>query len=228
MSLRVAEAMAGQLRAKPDSTLGLPAGRTPLGCYRVLSEWSRLGKLDWSSAKCFGLDEYVDVADDMSFAHYLNSNLYVHTNLPVERRFNPLAVDDYESLILSEGGLDLIVVGIGRNGHIAFNEPGTPRLSWTHCTWLTESTRQANAAIFGSSDKVPITALTMGLQTILNARRVVLVASGEQKHSILNLALSGEVTPDVPASFLQEHPNLEVFTDFQFQRSGRFANRPYG
>jgi glucosamine-6-phosphate deaminase len=154
----------------------------------------------------------------MSFVHYLETNIYRHTNLPAGRRFTPLAVDDYESLIQSAGGLDLIMVGIGHNGHIAFNEPGTPKPSWTHCTWLTESTRHANAGIFGSADRVPTTAVTMGVQTILAARRVFLIASGQQKHGILERALSDGVTSDLPASFLQEHPNLEVFTDFHFAR----------
>lgn len=219
MSLRVAEVMAQQLKAKPDSCFGLPTGRTPLGFYEVLSEWTRLGKVDWAAARCFALDEYLDVPIELSFAKYLDSNLYVHTNLPATGRFNPSALDDYDGLILREGGLDLIVVGIGRNGHIAFNEPGTPRLSWTHCSRLTESTRQANAGIFGSADRVPKTAVTMGLQTILNAKKVILVASGEQKRSILKSALSGPVTPELPASFLQEHANLEIFTDFDFQRN---------
>ena len=221
MSLRVAEAVAGQLRAKPDSCLGLPTGRTPLGCYQVLAQWSRLGSLDWRSATCFALDEYINVADEMSFAHYLETNIFRYTNLPADRQFTPLAVDDYESLIRRAGGLDLILVGIGHNGHIAFNEPGTPKLSWTHCTWLTESTRQANAALFGSEDRVPTMAVTMGVQTILTARRVLLIASGQQKHGILQRALADGVNSDVPASFLQEHPHLEVFTDFDFDRNSR-------
>ena len=218
MSLRVAEAVAGQLRAKPDSCLGLPTGRTPSGCYQVLAEWSRLGKLDWSSATCFALDEYIDVEVEQSFARYLETNVYAHTNLSANRRFTPAAVEDYEGLIERSGGLDLIMVGIGHNGHIAFDEPGTPKLSWTHCTWLTDSTRQANAPIFGSAERVPGRAVTMGIQTILAARRVFLIASGPQKHSILTRALADGIHSDVPASFLQQHPNLEVFTDFDFER----------
>lgn len=214
MSLRVAEAVASQLRVKPTSCLGLPTGRTPLGCYELLSQWSRRHQLDWSSARCFALDEYLDVNREMSFAHYLQANLYQHTNLPASGQFNPASCDDYESLIADRGGLDLTVVGIGGNGHIAFNEPGTAPASWTHCTWLTESTRTANASFFGSLDRVPARAVTMGLNTILSSRQIILIASGEHKRNILSRALSGPVTAAIPASFLQVHRDLKVFTDF--------------
>ena len=216
MSLRVAEIIASQLRAKPASCLGLPTGRTPLGCYQILSGWSESGQLDWSKVKCFALDEYLDSDDSRSFGTYLQDNLYRHTNLPPESRFNPRFVDDYDALIAASGGLDLAVVGIGRNGHIAFNEPGTPRQSWTHSAWLTDSTRAANAAWFGSIETVPRIAVTMGIATLLSSAEIVLIASGEHKRGILTRASSGPASAGLPASFLWEHSSLRVFTDFQF------------
>ncbi|HEY9870080.1 MAG TPA: glucosamine-6-phosphate deaminase [Candidatus Obscuribacterales bacterium] len=217
MSLRLAEAVADQLRAKPASCLGLPTGRTPLGLYETLAEWSRTGALDWRAARCFALDEYIDVPGEHSFACYLDSNIFRHTNLPESARFNPLWVDDYDACIAAAGGLDLTIVGIGINGHIAFNEPGTPLASWTHCAWLTESTRRANAPDFGGLEAVPSRAVTMGLTTIMSSRKVILIASGQHKQGILSRALTGPVTAAVPASYLQVHPALTVLTDFGFE-----------
>jgi glucosamine-6-phosphate deaminase len=220
LSLKTAEAIAAQLRKKPDSCLGLPTGRTPLGCYELLSQWSRDGKLDWSQARCFALDDYLDVQEVDSFAHYLQENLYQHTNLPLEQRFNPRFSDNYDQLIADCGGLDLTVIGIGSNGHIAFNEPGTPRHSWTNCIWLTESTRQANAAFFSYPYNIPNRAVTMGIATILASRQLILIANGERKQEILSQALNGPRTSEVPASYLQEHHNLQIFTDFDYQHAG--------
>ena len=219
MSLQTAEAIANQLRMKPDSCLALPTGRTPIGCYQILSEWSRLGQLDWSKAKCFALDDYLDVEESQSFAYYLTKHLYCSTNLPKIARFNPRFCDNYDLLIAHQGGLDLAIVGIGRNGHIAFNEPGTPKESWTHCLFLTESTRKANASPFGSIASVPKRAITIGIRTILDSARVILVANGKDKKAILTKALSGTITTDVPASFLQSHLHLDLITDFDYEKS---------
>jgi glucosamine-6-phosphate deaminase len=117
-------------------------------------------------------------------------------------------------LIASVGGLDLTILGIGQNGHIAFNEPGTPLWSWTHSIWLTESTLQANAEFFKGTP--PTKAVTMGIQTILGSKKLILMATGKKKANILARALRGPVTPEVPASFLQKHKNLLVMTDFEF------------
>lgn len=219
LSLKTAEAIAAQLKTKPESCLGLPTGRTPLGCYELLSKWSKEGKLDWSKARCFALDDYLDVQEVDSFAHYLQENLYQHTNLPAAQRFNPRFSDNYDQLIADCGGLDLTVIGIGSNGHIAFNEPGTPRNSWTNSIWLTESTRQANAAFFSYPHNIPNRAVTMGVATILASRHLILIANGEHKQDILTKALTGPRTNDVPASFLQEHGDLKVFTDFDYQHA---------
>jgi glucosamine-6-phosphate deaminase len=173
--------------------------------------------LDWSRARCFQLDEYIDPADEtMTFQYFLEQNLLKHTNLPQANRFNPRQYDNYDEAISSHGGLDLTVLGIGSNGHIAFNEPGTIRSSWTHCRSLTESTREANRAYFGGQPRVPKQALTMGIETILSSKKLILVASGEKKREILEKAMLGPVTPEVPASYLSLHPHVTVITDFDF------------
>jgi len=214
LSLRVAEAIKEQLKLAPGSRLGLPTGRTPIECYRILSQWSKNGQLDWSKVKAFGLDEYYDVDESATFLRFLENNLYCSTNLPAGSRYNPLFCDNYDEVIANAGGLDLTILGIGTNGHIAFNEPGTPLDSWTHSIWLTESTKQANSEFFQGT--IPEHAATMGIQTILGSRKIILMASGEKKRKILQAALRGPVTPQVPASFLQSHKNLLVMTDFDF------------
>ena len=213
LSLRVAELVREQLSEKPASNLALPTGRTPTGCYRVLSDWYAEGKLDWSQATAFALDEYYDVDERFSFRHYLEDHLYQQTNLRPAARFNPILAADYDGVIAAAGGLDLALLGIGNNGHIAFNEPGTPLDSWTHSVILTDSTRKANAEFFVNGE-APTRAVTVGLQTILAAKKVILIASGEQKRQILRRALSEPVTADVPASFLQLHKQLVLMTDF--------------
>jgi glucosamine-6-phosphate deaminase len=195
----------------------MPTGGTPLGCYNLLAHWSDMRDLDWSRAYSFQLDEYMDPADEtMTFEHFLETNLLKHTNMPQRHRFNPRHYDHYDQEIAQHGGLDLTILGIGSNGHIAFNEPGTPRQSWTHCLMLTEATREANKSYFGGQPRVPKQAITMGIETILNSKKLILIASGERKRAILERALLGPVTPEVPASFLSLHPHVTVITDFDF------------
>ncbi len=152
LSQELAETIVKQLEHKPDSCFGMPTGRSPLGCYGLLSSWSSMRKLDWSKAFCFQLDEYIDPTDEfMTFQYFLEHNFLRNTNMPSEYCFNPRHVDDYDQAIEKQGGLDLTILGIGGNGHIAFNEPGTLKESWTHCLWLTESTREANKSYFGGT-----------------------------------------------------------------------------
>lgn len=216
LSFKSAESVADQLRGKPDSCFGLPTGRSPLGCYQLLAEWSAAGKLDWSQARCFALDDYIGADESRTFQAYLDEALYRHTNIPKDHCYDPLFVDNYDRLIADCGGLDLAMVGIGRNGHVAFNEPGTPRQSWAHCIWLTESTVKANAGYFGEERLVPRRAVTMGLETLLGSKKLILLVSGEHKKEIIRRALSGPRTVELPASFLQEHPCFKVLADFDF------------
>lgn len=214
LCLRVAEAVKEQIRRHPQSVLGLPTGRTPTGVYQLLSAWSKQGEINWSQVRCFGLDEYYEVDESESFRAYLHTNLYQNIDQPARYRFNPLFADNYDQLIADQGGLDLAILGLGTNGHIAFNEPGTPLESWTHSVYLTESTRKANAEFFKKT--APIRAVTMGIQTILQAQRLILMVSGKNKKDILTQALMGKVTPAVPASLLQLHKNILVMTDFEY------------
>jgi glucosamine-6-phosphate deaminase len=226
LSLELAEAIGEQLKTTPSSAFGLPTGRSPLGCYEILAAWSRDGRLDWSQARCFALDEYLDCEDEsMSFQHFLLTNLYQYTNLSPANCFNPKNEDDYDALIARHGGLDLTVLGIGTNGHIAFNEPGTPERSWTHSIWLTESTRKANQSYLKNGGTVPDRAVTMGISTILASKKLILIASGEGKRGILKKALLGAVTPEIPASFLSLHPHVTVLTDFDLDDEGQSQAR---
>jgi glucosamine-6-phosphate deaminase len=215
LSMIVAKIVADLLKEKPDACLGLPTGRTPLACYEYLSASSAEGGVDWRQARCFGLDDYVDCDEQHSFRYFLNEHLYRHTNVSPENRFNPIFCDNYDELIESAGGLDLCILGLGRNGHIAFNEPGTPPTSWTHTVILSESTRQANAEFFVGG-KIPSRGVTMGISTILASRRIILMVTGGAKKEILTRAMRGPVTSDVPASFLQGHKNVMVLADFDY------------
>ncbi|CAN5402942.1 glucosamine-6-phosphate deaminase [soil metagenome] len=232
LSLRVAHAIVDQIRTKPKCCLGLPTGHTPLLTYQILSNWSSgqgnyadsdAPAIDWSQVLCFALDDYYNVDEKHTFQAFLEKHLYSHTNLPLDNRLNPIASEDYDQLIESCGGLDLTVLGIGGNGHIAFNEPGTMALSYTHCIWLAESTRLANQDAFGSLEETPITGITMGLQTILGSARIILMANSEAKRGIVERAFSGQVTLDVPASLLQTHSNADVWTDFGYEKN--FCNK---
>ena len=222
LSERIATLIAEQIKQKPNSCLGLPTGHTPMGTYKVLSKWSREGRLDWSNVHCFALDDYIDVQEELSFHYFLESNLYVNTNIKAENKHHPTQCDNYDALIESLGGLDLTVLGIGGNGHIAFNEPGTAAMSWTHCTWLAQSTRIANQGFFGRLEAVPDRGVTMGVSTILNSRKIILVASGEKKRAIVEESFKGKVTRDVPASLLQCHRAVSVLTDFGFNQAATY------
>ncbi len=215
LSQEVADEVASQLKRKPNSCFGLPTGKSPVKAYELLSKRSQAGELNWTDALCFALDDYLECDEDRSFQTYLETHLYGATNLPPDHRFNPRFCAGYDELIASHGGLDLTILGLGKNGHIAFNEPGTPFQSYTHCMWLTESTREANKSYFEGSKSVPLTGITMGIATIMASRKIILLVIGEQKHDILKRALGGTVDPEVPASILCTHPDLKVLCDFQ-------------
>ena len=216
LSQDMADCVEQQLLRNPKSSFGLPTGHSPLGAYQMIAQRSKEGRLDWSQASCFALDEYLDADQEETFQQFLETNLYQHTNLPQAHRFNPQNTDNYDKLISERGGLDLTILGIGTNGHIAFNEPGTPRASWTHCIWLTEATRAANQTFFGPGDEVPRRAVTMGIETILASKKIILLASGAHKQAVLEKALLGEVNTLVPASFLSLHSDVTVLSDFEY------------
>ncbi len=223
MSQAAADFLVSQLRNKPASTLGLATGETVLGIYRLLSEQYQAGEVDFSSAATINLDEYVGLHADHpdSFQYYMKKNFFSHVNLHPERCHVPNGCADsieaeclrYDHLIASLGCMDIQLLGLGTNGHIGFNEPGISFTGKTHCVTLSESTRQANSRFFSSPDQVPTQAITMGIESIMTAKHILLCVSGKSKAEILQKVLFGPVTPTVPGSILQTHPHLTVIAD---------------
>jgi glucosamine-6-phosphate deaminase len=219
-SRAVARVIAHQLRFKPASVLGLPTGRTSVPVYKELV---RL-RPDFSRAHTFNLDEFVGVAAEnrRSFHAFMDRHLFCRVNIPAGHvHFLDGAAKDldaecarFERAIAAAGGIDLLVLGIGANGHIGFNEPGTALFARTHRARLTAATRRANAGLFaGRPAMVPREALSMGMGTILASRAIVLVATGRSKARAIKAMLSGRITPSVPASFLQLHHDVQLVLD---------------
>jgi glucosamine-6-phosphate deaminase len=211
------------LEAKPTAVLGLATGSSPIGMYKELIARHRAGRIDFSQARTFNLDEYVGLQPDhpQSYRYFMEENLFAHVNVKPENIHIPSGVnadlnkeaENYERLLATYGPVDLQVLGLGANGHIGFNEPGTPFTSRTHVVQLTESTIEANARFFTSRTEVPRQAITMGVASIMMAREIILLATGEQKAQAVKAALEGEVTPQVPASVLQTHDHVTVILD---------------
>lgn len=223
MSRKAANLLSAQIIIQEDSVIGLATGSTVQGIYRQLIQWYRKGDLDFSSAASVNLDEYVGLSpsDPQSYHHFMACNLFDHINLPPHRQFLPDGMAScpeeeclrYDDLIQSLGGIDMQLLGLGRNGHIGFNEPHQAFEQQTHCVDLSASTIEANARFFPSREQVPRRAITMGIKSIMQARRIVLCVSGVAKAAILNQVLYGPVTPAVPGSILQMHPHLTVIAD---------------
>lgn len=224
VSHKAANIIAAQIINKPDGVLGLATGSTPVGTYKRLIELCNNGDIDFSEITTVNLDEYCGLTpdNDQSYRYFMNDNLFNHVNVRKECTFVPngLAEDfeaeskAYDDRILALGGIDLQLLGIGGNGHIGFNEPSDAFDMATHTVELKESTRQANARFFASIDDVPTHAITMGMRSIMQAKKVLLIANGKQKAEIVEKAIYGPVTPEVPASILQLHADLTVvYTD---------------
>lgn len=221
-AVRAAELYRALLRRKPDAVLGLATGSTPLGLYAQLVALYRAGEISFAQATSFNLDEHVDLppTHDQSYRYFMEKNLFSQIDLPQARIHVPSGLDvseaalaAYDEAIEAAGGIDLQLLGLGGNGHIGFNEPGTPFALGTHVVALTERTRRDNARFFASLDEVPTHAATMGVRTVMHARAILLLAFGRAKAEALAAALTGPVTPDVPASVLQLHPDVTVFCD---------------
>lgn len=222
LSRKAANIISAQIIQKSNSVLGLATGSTPIGTYKQLIDWYNKGDVDFSEVTTVNLDEYVGLSADheQSYCYFMNTKLFDHVNINKLRTFIPngMAQDidteclRYEELIQSLGGVDLQLLGIGHNGHIGFNEPSTHFATTTHCVELNDSTIKANSRFFTSEDQVPASAITMGIKTIMQAKKVLLIASGVDKKDIMEKTLYGPVTPSVPASILQMHPNLTVVT----------------
>ena len=210
------------LKRKPNAILGGATGSTPLGLYAELVRLNKAGEISFKDASSFNLDEYVglDGTHDQSYRYFMDHNLFDHIDIDKTRTHVPSGIDvsdpaAYDKQIEAAGGVDLQLLGIGNNGHIGFNEPGTPFGSLTHIVELTESTREANKRFFNSIDEVPTHAVTMGVKTVMQARSIILMAIGPAKAPIMKEMLRGPVTEKVPASVLQLHPDVTVYMDYE-------------
>lgn len=223
MSRKTANLISAQLVMKPDSVLGLATGSTPVGAYRELIERYESGDLDFGHVTTVNLDEYKGLPreNEQSYYRFMHENLFDHINISPERVHLPDGMNPdteaeceaYEKLIRSLGGIDLQLLGLGHDGHIGFNEPAAEFPRGTHCVDLQERTIEANKRFFASADEVPRQAYTMGIGTIMAARKIVMAVSGADKAEITAKALLGPVTPEIPASILQFHPDVTVIAD---------------
>ncbi len=220
MSRQAANIISAQVIIKPDCVLGLATGSSPLGTYRQLIEWYNKGDIDFSAVTTVNLDEYVglDGNNPQSYRYFMDHNLFAQINIDRANTFVPngcaadLAAEGqaYDARIEALGGIDLQLLGIGLDGHIGFNEPDRYFVKSTHVVELHESTIAANARFFADEADVPRRAITMGMVSILQAKKILLIASGAGKRDILEKAFFGPITPEIPASILQLHPDITV------------------
>ncbi len=223
MSRKAANIISAQVILKPDCVLGLATGSSPVGTYKQLIEWHKKGDLDFSEVKTANLDEYrgLPKSNDQSYDYFMKDNLFNHININFDNLNIPngeepdaeKACADYDRIIEELGGVDLQLLGMGHNGHIGFNEPSDEFTKGTNCVDLQESTIEANKRFFASIDDVPRQAYTMGIGTIMAAKKILVVVSGKDKAEIVKKAFFGPITPRVPASILQLHPDVTVVAD---------------
>ena len=223
MSRQAANLISAQVIVKPNCVLGLATGSTPIGTYKQLIEWYNKGDLSFANVRSVNLDEYKGLSGDhdQSYRYFMQNNLFNHVDIDVANTSVPNGKAEdadaecaaYDAHIRELGGIDLQLLGMGHNGHIGFNEPADEFVGPTHVVELAQSTIGANKRFFASEADVPRQALTMGMAAILQARSVVVVVSGEDKAEIVHKAFFGPITPRVPASLLQLHPNVTVVGD---------------
>lgn len=223
MSRKAANLISAQVIMKPNCVLGLATGSTPIGTYQQLIEWYNKGDLDFSKVSTANLDEYKGLTrdNDQSYYYFMYNNLFKHVNIDLAKTNIPDGTEPdsdkecarYNKVIEDLGGIDLQLLGLGFNGHIGFNEPDEEFAKLTHCVDLQPSTIEANKRFFASIDDVPRQAYTMGIKTIMQSKKVLLLVSGEGKADILRDSLFGPVTPHVPASILQLHNDVTVVAD---------------
>lgn len=223
VSRKAANIMSAQIIMKPDAVLGLATGSTPVGMYAQLVEWYKKGDLDFSRVTSVNLDEYKGLSgdNDQSYRYFMDHNLFDHVNIDKARTFVPDGLEEdsdkacaqYNEIIRQTGGVDMQLLGIGGNGHIGFNEPGSAFESLTHCVALKEDTIKANARFFETMDDVPKYAYTMGIKNIMSAKKVLLLASGKNKAKAVYESFFGPIVPGVPASVLQLHNDVIVIAD---------------
>ncbi len=223
MSRRTANIISAHVILKPDCVLGLATGSTPVGAYQQLVEWYNKGDLSFAETRSVNLDEYRGLSPhhEQSYRYFMQTNLFDHIDIKPENTNVPngLAFDAeaecarYNQVIRDLGGIDLQLLGLGHNGHIGFNEPDHAFELETHVVDLSQSTIEANKRFFASEDQVPRQALTMGIKNIMQAKKILVAVSGEDKADIVLRAFTGPVVPDVPASILQLHPDVTLVGD---------------
>lgn len=220
LSRQAANIISAQVILKPDSVLGLATGSSPLGTYKQLIKWYEKGDIDFSNVITVNLDEYIGLNGEntQSYRYFMNENFFHHINIDINNTFVPNGCADnldlegkkYDEHIRDIGGIDLQLLGIGHDGHIGFNEPDKYFVKSTHIVDLHESTIKANSRFFSKIDEVPKRAITMGMVSIMQAKKILLIASGSEKRDILEKAFYGPITPEIPASILQLHPDITV------------------
>ena len=223
MSRKTANIISAQVILKPNAKLGLATGTTPIGAYKQLIAWYEKGDVDFSEVTTYNLDEYygLDGSHPQSYRYFMNSTFFDHININKENTHVPdgsnpnveEACSAYDALMAAAGPMDLQLLGIGRNGHVGFNEPGESFSKGTHCVELAESTIQANSRLFDSIDEVPRKAYSMGVQNIMSATTILVAASGEDKAQAVHDMIYGPVSPRCTASILQLHADCFVVAD---------------
>ena len=222
ISALIAEEFIKVINAKPNCVLGLATGTSPLQVYADLAKANKEGRVTFKGVATFNLDEYIGLegTHNQSYRYFMNENLFNHIDIDKERTHVLKGTGDYlayanqyDKLIEEFGGIDIQILGIGSDGHIAFNEPGTPFDSLTHVAELAESTIVDNSRLFNDISEVPTKAVTMGLKSIMNARKIVLIATGKNKAKAIYNLLKGPKTEEVPCSILQDHPDCTIYVD---------------
>ena len=222
ISRLIAEEFVKQVNTKPNSVLGLATGTSPLQVYANLIKANKEGRVSFENVSTFNLDEYIGLegTHNQSYRYFMNENLFNHIDINIDNTHVLKGVGDYlayanqyDELIRQAGGIDLQILGIGSDGHIAFNEPGTPFDSLTHVAELAQSTIVDNSRLFNDISEVPTKAVTMGLKSIMNARKIVLIATGKNKAQAIYNLLKGPKTEEVPCSILQDHKDCTIYVD---------------
>jgi len=203
------------IKSKANPVLGLATGSSPIGVYKLLVAKYKNKEVSFKNVTTFNLDEYYPIEYDnvQSYHYFMNENLFKWVDIDKRNTYFPTLDNNYDSLIDSKGGIDLQILGIGSNGHIAFNEPNTPFNSLTHLVTLDDSTIKSNSRFFNSIDEVPKQAITLGLASIMKAREIVIIVTGKNKAHALKQLLSKKVTEAFPASILNKHNNVTIYAD---------------
>ena len=223
ISARAAELIADLVKAKPDCVLGLATGSTPVGMYKELIAKNTAGEISFKDVTTYNLDEYypIEPTHEQSYRYFMNVNLFDHIDIDKAKTFVPNGLTEnpeeegaaYDAAIEAAGGVDLQVLGIGQNGHIAFNEPDAALIAGTHITSLTADTIEATSRFFASKEAVPTRAFTMGIGSIMKAKKIILLANGANKHAAIAQMLDDKITTQCPATILKAHPDVYLFCD---------------